>query len=140
MRIETVRLDVFTLDGVSVHDISEDLRVFVAGTGIRLGLCLLALSDPACALTITDDLEDTYDDLIRMGRNRLGEAAREPSQEGDDRLDEIPDPTFLTAIVCEALTLPVRDGQLASGAWESIVMIDPGGPAERHIDVTVVGE
>lgn len=140
MRIETVRLDVFTLDGVSVHDISEELGLFVSGTGIRSGLCMLVLSDPTCALTITDDLEDTYDDLIRMGRNQLGEADEEASKEGDDRLDEIPDPTFATAIVCEALTLPVREGRLDSGAWETIVMIDPGGPAQRHIDVTVVGE
>jgi thiamine phosphate synthase YjbQ (UPF0047 family) len=140
MRIETVRLDVFTLDGVSVHDISEELRAFVAGTGIASGLCMLALGDDECSLTITDDLEDTAEDLIRMGRNRLGPAPENPPTEVDDRLDEIPDPTFAAAIASVTLTLPIRDGRLGTGAWESIVVIDPLGPSQRHIDVTVVGE
>jgi len=140
MRIETVRLDVFTLDGVSLHDISEDLRFFVARTGVSAGLCMLALGDDTCSLTITDDLDETAEDLIRMGRSGLSPSAESVSNETGDRLDEVPDPTFAAAIAAETLTLPVRDGRLGTGAWESIVVIDPRGPAERHIDVTVVGE
>ncbi len=139
MKIATVRIDFLTLDGVSLHDISDELSTFVAGTGIASGLCVLALGDDVCSLTITDDLEDTYEDLIRMGRDRLG-ARSLPKRETDDRLDEVQDTSFVPTIASESITLPVRNGSLATGAWESVVIIDPSGPAERHIDVTVVGE
>ncbi len=139
MRIATVRIDLLTLDGVSLHDISDELNTFVAGTGIASGLCVLALDDGVCSLTITDDLEDTCEDLIRMGRDRL--VAESPTKrETDDRLDEVQDTGFVPAIASDSLTLPVRDGCLGTGAWEFVVIIDPSGPAERHIDVTVVGE
>ena len=139
MRIATVRIDLLTLDGVSLHDISDELGTFVSGTGIASGLCVLALGDDVCSLTITDDLEDTYEDFIRMGRDRLG-ARSSKKRETDDRLDDVQDTGFVAAIASDSITLPVRDGRLATGAWESIVIIDPSGPAERHIDVTVVGE
>lgn len=138
-RIETTRFEIPTWDGVSLHDVTDTIGAWVALSGIEEGLCVLSLHDSSCAFTLSGDLEDTYDDVIRMGRDRLSPGATAPSS-SSDRLDDIPDSGYAAVIAATTLTLPVRSSRLATGAWESVVLVDPDGPAHRQIDATVVGE
>ena len=136
-RIETTRFEIPTWEGVSLHDISETLSAWVARSGIGEGLCVLSLHDSVCALTLSSDLEDSYDDVIRMGRDRLVSAAVEPSSA--DRLDDTPDSGYAAVIAATTLTLPIRSSRLATGSWEAIVLVDPAGPEMRQIDATIIG-
>lgn len=138
MRIDTIRMELNTWEGVSIHEITGALSRWLAGAGVVNGLCILSLPDEQCVFAVTDDLDGTYDDLIRVGRDRLGPARGAAA--GSDRLDDAPDDSFLNAVISTSLTLPVRGAHVAVGAWSSVVLIDPDGPATRAIDVTVVGE
>jgi thiamine phosphate synthase YjbQ (UPF0047 family) len=138
MRIDTIRMEFNTWEGVSIHEITGALTTWLSGAGVGTGLCILSLPDEECVFAVTDDLDGTYDDLIRVGRDRL---APPPGKAmGSDRLDDAPDDSYLNAVVATSLTIPVRGARVAVGAWSSVVLIDPAGPARRAIDVTVVGE
>lgn len=138
MRIDTIRMEINTWEGVSIHEITGALSLWLSGAAVGSGLCILSLPDEECVFAVTDDLDATYDDLIRVGRDRLGPASA--TGIGSDRLDDAPDDSYLNAVISSSLTLPVRGAQVAVGAWNSVVLIDPSGPATRAIDVTVVGE
>lgn len=138
MRINTIRMEFKTWEGVSIHEISPALKTWLITAGVSNGLCLLSLPDDVCIFAVTDDLDSTYDDLIRVGRDRLAPPAAAPL--GSDRLDDAPDDSYLNAVVSTSLTLPVRGGHIAAGAWNAVVLVDPGGPATRAVDVTVMGE
>ena len=138
MRIETVRMEFNTWEGVSIHEISPALKSWLALAGVANGLCVLSLPDETCIFADTDDLDSTYEDLIRIGRDRLGPPPEAPL--GSDRLDDAPDDTYLNAVVSTSLTLPVRGARIAAGAWDAVVLVDPDGPATRAVDVTVIGE
>ena len=87
MRIETVRMEFNTWEGVSIHEISAALKTWLVTAGVGNGLCVLSLPDDTCIFAVTDDLDSTYDDLIRVGRDRL---LPPEAPLGSDRLDDAP--------------------------------------------------
>ncbi len=138
MRIWTSRFDVETPEGVSFEDITPRLELALTSAGAPAGFCVVAVPDDGCALALVDDLDETAEDLIRLGRNHL--LQRGATGDGlRDRLDELADAGYVAAVPAETLTLPVRDGRLACGSWERVLLLDTRGPAARQIDVTVMG-
>jgi thiamine phosphate synthase YjbQ (UPF0047 family) len=138
MRVETTRLQFLSADGVSLNDVTFDLNGFVHRSRVQNGICILTLAAEGVCLTLSPDLDADVDDLLRLARTHLSEAA-DRREAGRDRVD-VDDSGYLPAgVLADALTLPVRDGGLGLGNWEAVVLLDGRGPASRAIDVTVIG-
>ncbi len=137
MRIWTTRFDVDTPEGVSFEDITARLEQALAASGTAAGFCVLSVQADECALALVDDLDETAEDLIRLGRDHL--VRRDAGGSGlRDRLDELADAGYIAAVPAHTLTVPLRDGHLAAGSWERILLLDTGGPSTRQIDATVM--
>jgi thiamine phosphate synthase YjbQ (UPF0047 family) len=142
MRIETTRLEIATDEGVSIADLTGEVSAFIRSTGVRDGLCVMMVGRNECFLSLAPELDDAFDDLMRLIR----EAADPGRTISKDELGRVADradvdvsspapPGFLA----ESLSFAVRDGDPELGSWESILLVDSGGPARRAIDVTVMG-
>jgi secondary thiamine-phosphate synthase enzyme len=118
-----VRSDEFTVDtrGRRVVDITDRVRAF-AGAGEGSGLVHAFLPHATAGLALMEtgsgseeDLDVVLDGLLPSDdryRHRHGAPGH-----GRDHL--------LPVFVSPSLTLPVEDGRLLLGTWQSVVVIDP---------------
>ncbi len=147
MIVATTRLEITTDEGASLSDVTADVNAFVRSSGINRGLCVLSTpSDDAC-LTLSGELDEDVDDLLRLAWTHLGgpptdpiEGADDPSSpERPDRMDTEGGGYAPAGVLAECISLPVRDGAMGLGTWEAVVLLDAKGPAVRAVDVTVMG-
>jgi secondary thiamine-phosphate synthase enzyme len=54
-----------------------------------------------------------------------------------DRIDDNADAHLRATVLGESVSVPVRDGDLALGTWQSVLFVECDGPRTRQIDVVV---
>ncbi len=116
MHSEVIEVDTTTRQ---VFDLTAAVRAFCAGQGS--GLCHVFAPHATAGLALIETGSGSEEDLVealgrllpRHGgyRHRHGAPGH-----GADHL--------LPAIICPSLNLPVLDGQLALGRWQSVVLVD----------------
>ncbi|AEH37576.1 secondary thiamine-phosphate synthase enzyme YjbQ [Halopiger xanaduensis] len=57
-----------------------------------------------------------------------------------DQLDGNADSHLRATLIGPDVTIPVTDGELALGAWQSILFVECDGPRTRTVSVTTVGD
>ena len=57
-----------------------------------------------------------------------------------DRLDGNADSHLRATLLGPDVTVPVADGELALGTWQSVLFVECDGPRTRTVSVTTVGE
>ncbi|SEQ37223.1 secondary thiamine-phosphate synthase enzyme YjbQ [Natrinema salaciae] len=57
-----------------------------------------------------------------------------------DQLDRNADSHLRAALVGPDVTIPVADGELALGTWQSALLVECDGPRTRTVSVTTVGD
>ena len=147
MRIETTRLEVSTDDGSSVADVTGEVNAFVRSTGIGSGLCVLTVRRDACFLSLAPDLDEAFDDLLRLAQTEPAPPEGDPdpadpalvSGPAGDRADVDLIGQVPPGVLAESLSVAVRDGALSLGSWDAIVLLDTAGPASRPIEITLMG-
>lgn len=55
-----------------------------------------------------------------------------------DRIDDNADAHLRATLLGESVSVPVEDGELALGTWQSVLFVECDGPRTRRVDVTVV--
>lgn len=125
--------------GPSFKDITEEVKNIVKKSGIRNGIVSIFLSSTTAGLFINEnesglkaDLEILLQEMIPKERRWNHNAA---FGEGNAH-------SHLRSIfVGNSVTLPVREGNLALGTWQSILLFELDiRERERNIIVTVIGE
>jgi len=126
--------------GRGLHEITQEVRGWVAAQNLRTGLLTLFCRHTSASLLIQEnaarevrsDLEAFFEQL----------APEDPSRYAHD--DEGPDdmPAHLrTALTQVQLSIPVTDGQLALGTWQGIYLFEHRRRAhEREIVLHLLGE
>lgn len=141
MRIETTRIEISTDDGTSVADVTNEVCDFVRSTGVLDGLCVMTVSRQECFLSLAPELDEAFDDLMRLVREAGSVAQRQPAAEpvASDRADVDMTAGAPPGFLAESISFAVRDGAPDLGSWEAIVLVDAEGPARRAIELTVMG-
>ncbi len=143
MIVVTARLEIATDDGASLSDVTGEVNAYLRATGISSGLCVLSAPSEGSCLTLSAALDEDVDDLLRLARSFLTDATRDDDDplvlERRDRLEADAAGYTPAGVLADCLSLPVRDGVVGLGTWEAIVLLDARGPAQRAIDVTVMG-
>ncbi|APW99516.1 hypothetical protein CHINAEXTREME_17850 [Halobiforma lacisalsi AJ5] len=57
-----------------------------------------------------------------------------------DRIDDNADSHLRATLLGPEATLPVADGDLALGTWQSLLLVECDGPRTRTVSVTTVGD
>lgn len=126
--------------GRDTLDITDQVALEVASSGIGTGLCHLFLQHTSASLLINEnadpdvqrDLETFFSDLVPDGDARFIHRA-----EGDDDMAA----HVRLALTHTDLTIPVRDSRLALGTWQGIFLWEHRfRPHRRRIIVTVDGQ
>jgi secondary thiamine-phosphate synthase enzyme len=120
--VDTTTFDVRTGDGFAAADLTPRIAEWVRGRGD--GLCSVFLPHATAGLALFElgagteaDVEQALADLLPADdrwRHRHGSPGH-----GRDHV--------LPLLVSPSLVLPVLDGALALGTWQSVVLVDTNG-------------
>jgi secondary thiamine-phosphate synthase enzyme len=114
-------------------DITAQVTEVVREAGVRIGLCLVYVPHATAAVVINENADPNVcqDILDALGRMVPEGAWRH------DRVDNNAAAHIKATILGPSETVPVRDGSLQLGTWQSLMLVEFDGPRERTLIVEV---
>lgn len=137
--IHSHRLEIETRSCFCCHDLTADLQSWVTGCGVDQGQLLIAGQHTTTALVINEaeerlwaDIERFFLQLVPPDRPylhndlhlRQGVPADEPRNAHAH---------LIAMILGNHLSLPVLDGRLGLGRWQSVLLVELDGPRRRQL-------
>lgn len=123
-----------------LHDLTPDVDRIVADSRIRTGLCHVFLQHTSASLVIQENADpDVLHDLDHWFVRRVpdGDPVYRHDAEGPDDMSA----HIRAALTQTSLHVPVRDGRLALGTWQSLYLFEHRTAARaRSVVVTVHGD
>lgn len=119
MPMRTTMLQVRTDDRETVHDLTTDCADFVAGSGD--GLLHVFVPHATAGIAILETGAGSDDDLLAALRDLLPADDRwrhRHGSRGHGRSHVMP------ALIPPYATIPVQEGRLALGTWQSVCLVD----------------
>lgn len=126
LRINTANLK-------EIVDLTERIQSVIQRAKMREGVCALFVAHTTAALTTGEIGEGTEQDLLEVAEQIIPSIrfrhAHDPSHAWSH---------MAASILGPSLTLPIVDGRLALGTWQSVMLVELDGPRERTVYVTLL--
>jgi secondary thiamine-phosphate synthase enzyme len=139
------QIEIHTGDGIDIHDVTGPVREQLAASGIRNGFCVVASNHTTTALAVNEFEERLLDD-IKAFLARLAPADTRYKHNDIALRDCPPDEPenahshLMAMMLGSTENIPVVNGELQLGKWQSLLFFELDGPRERRVNVQVVGE
>lgn len=138
-------IEIQTEAGINIYNITPQIKDFLASTQIKNGQVLVFSRHTTTALTINEDEERLLEDIKVFFRKVAPETDR--YLHNDLHLRVVPEDEPMNAhshLMAMMLTtseiIPVVEGQLGLGTWQSVLFFDLDGPRKRTVFLQVTGE
>lgn len=124
-------VDVTTDDRLQLVDVTDEVAAAVPD-GVETGTCTVFSRHTTAAVLVNEHEPRLVDDLEGF----LSEIVPDEGHRHDE-LDGNADSHLRAALLGPDATIPVVDGELALGTWQSVFLAECDGPRERELLVTV---
>jgi len=118
-------------------DITERVNSIIKKSKVKSGLCNIFAAHATAAIIINENYDpniclDLLDSLNKLIPNGIWR---------HDKIDGNADSHIKAAILGPQETIPINNGKLELGRWQSVMMAELDGPRnDRKIIVTIVGD
>lgn len=123
-------LQVKTKNLKEIVDLTPKLNRIIKEKNLQNGLCHVFLPHTTAALTTGEIGEGTEKDLLEVAEKIIPQIrfrhAHDPSHAWSH---------MAASLIGASLTLPVMDGELRVGTWQSVLLVELDGPRERQLVV-----
>lgn len=128
-----IEFTVATNRKIQAVDITAICQSLIADA--KSGIAVLNVTHTTAAIIICEDEPDLRDDLVRVAGQWLAELR--PFRHG--RIGAPNAEAHITsALTGTSLTLPIVNGKLLLGAWQSILLLELDGPRRRRLVCTII--
>lgn len=145
MLIKYFQLQLSTSAGISLHDVTPQIRDSLADSGIGNGFVTITSRHTTTALTINENEERLLED-VKAFFTRLVPPGDKYLHNDIHLRDCPPDEPenahshLVAMLLGSSEVVPVSEGRLVLGQYQSILLVELDGPRERTVAVQVVGE
>jgi secondary thiamine-phosphate synthase enzyme len=126
--METLQVETKKLK--DIVDLTPKLNRIIHSKDFQNGLCHVFLPHTTAALTTGEIGEGTEKDLLEVAEKIIPPInfrhAHDPSHAWSH---------MAGSLIGASLTLPVMDGELRLGTWQSVLLVELDGPRERQLVV-----
>ena len=129
-----MQLDVQTSERVDIVDVTDRVAEAVPDD-LETGTCTVFVPHTTAGVVVNEnerrllsDLEDALESLVPRGESYE-----------HDSIDDNADAHLRATLLGESVTVPIAEGELALGTWQSILFVDCDGPRKRRLQVVVTG-
>jgi len=116
-------------------DVTSRIQDIVSASGIRSGLCALHVPHTTAAITVNEGADPSVQsDILAYLADRVPH--RGPYRHGEGNSDA----HIKSTLVGVSQVLPVEEGKVVLGTWQSIFFCEFDGPRTRRLHVQLVGD
>ena len=144
--------------GVGLADITPLVRDAVAAAGVRHGLCTVTSKHTTTAVVVNENEERLFTDVQAFLLRLASPEPQSQYKHNDIHLREPPpgwtesvetwraqEPInahshLMAMLLGSSESLPIVDGMLQIGTWQSLLLVELDGPRKRRVGVHVMGE
>ncbi|HJU10484.1 MAG TPA: secondary thiamine-phosphate synthase enzyme YjbQ [Candidatus Binataceae bacterium] len=128
-----VEFKVKTPERLALVDIAAEVNRAVAESGVSDGLCNLFVPHTTASVIISENWDpDVTSDMLKQLEQVVPREAGYKHSEGNSQAH------ILSVMLSTSMNVPVREGKLAIGRWQGVMLTEFDGPRERSIYVSVV--
>ncbi|MBE9192669.1 YjbQ family protein [Gloeocapsopsis crepidinum LEGE 06123] len=145
MLIKNELIEIKTSEGISIHNITLRIEKILTATAIQNGQVLVFSRHTTTALAINEDEERLLDD-VKAHLEKLAPSSGKYLH-NDLHLRVVPPDEPMNAhshlmamMLSSSEVIPVVDGKLALGTWQSVLFFDLDGSRTRSVLVQISGE
>lgn len=126
--------------GRGTYEITDEVERFVAGSGVKTGLCHVFVHHTSASLMLCENADPTVRRDLEAFMARLapdGDPMFEHQSEGPDDM-----PAHVRTVLTQTgLSLPVSEGRCALGTWQGVYLWEHRrAPHRRRVTLTLQGE
>lgn len=140
MRVHRHRLQIVSQLPIEVVDITERVRAWVRDTGVRDGLLTLISQHTTARMHINERDAALQRDMVNFLTTLVPREG--PYEHNADTVDgrDNAHAHLLGLFVNASESIPVADGELLLGGWQSVFFIELDGPrAQREVQLHLLG-
>ena len=142
MKIYTGDVSLRTGMKLEVVDVTGDVRRIVGESGVMDGLVNLWVTHTTAALAVNEHDTDLWEDVLSAMTRLVPVRAdyRHNAKYGWSPREQNAHAHILSCMIKPSVTVPLGNGRMRLGTWQSILFIELDGPRNRSLHVQVVGE
>jgi secondary thiamine-phosphate synthase enzyme len=126
-------LHVSTSSRKQVVNLTDRVEAVIRKAKMQQGLCTLFLTHTTAALAAGEIGEGTEQDFLQVVEQMIPRIhfrhAHDPSHAWSH---------MAASVLGPSLTVPVAEGRLLLGTWQSVMLVELDGPREREVHVSLV--
>jgi secondary thiamine-phosphate synthase enzyme len=127
-----IDIRVRTSERVQLVDITGDLARAVEQSAVQTGLCNLFVTHTTAAVIVSENWDpDVTSDMLRNLERLIPLKGDFRHAEGNSQAH------ILSVMLGTSINIPVREGKLALGRWQGVMLAEFDGPRERTMVASV---
>jgi secondary thiamine-phosphate synthase enzyme len=145
MRTASRIVSLNTGQGITLHNLTPQICALLGESGISNGFVLVTSRHTTTALTINEneerllvDVQRFFERLVPPGDKYLHNDLHLRDCPPDE--PENAHSHLIAMLLGSSEAIPVINGELALGKWQSVLLVELDGPRERAVTVQIWGE
>ncbi|MEM2003364.1 MAG: secondary thiamine-phosphate synthase enzyme YjbQ [Nitrososphaerota archaeon] len=136
MRTYTSTIKIKSTNRVEMINITHKVSEILRSSEIKNGIVLLFTRHTTSALTINEDEHRLKKDIMDL----LEKIVPENADYRHNEIDNNADAHLRSSLMQPFLIIPIVNGSLQLGTWQSLFFLELDGPRNREIIATIIGE
>lgn len=129
-----MQLQLDTADRVAVVDVTAEVTDAIPDS-FESGVCVVSTPHTTTGVVVNEHEPRLMSDLKRL----LGRLVPRGDDYGHDTIDDNADAHLRSMLLGSSVTVPVDDGALGLGTWQSLLFVECDGPRSRQLQLTFIG-
>ncbi|WP_406661501.1 secondary thiamine-phosphate synthase enzyme YjbQ [Methanolobus sp. ZRKC3] len=127
MKIETSRR-------VELIDITDVVKEAVETSDILNGICVISTTHTTTSIIVNENESGLRDDILNLLERLVPPSAGYQH----DRIDDNADSHLKAVLLGSSEAIPIIDGKLVLGTWQSIFFAEMDGPRHRKVNIMII--
>ena len=142
MKIYSEDLKISTHERIEILDITEEVRRIINKSGIKNGVVNLWVPHATAAIAVNEHDVDLWEDIINILK-RLAPLKGDYRHNAKYRWsvgEQNAHAHILNCLIKPGVSIPLENGRIYLGTWQSILFIEMDGSRSRRVHVQIMGE
>jgi secondary thiamine-phosphate synthase enzyme len=127
-------MDLQTRARTELIDITHQVRATVKENGIKDGICIISTRHTTASIIVNENERGLRTDILDV----LEGLVPENKIYAHNSIDNNADSHLRAVLLGMSQTIPVEDGHLVLGTWQSIFFVELDGTRNRTVNITII--
>ena len=127
-------MDIQTTTRTEIIDITDRIRTVVKEHGIKDGICVISTRHTTSSIIINENERGLRNDILEMLENLIPEN----KSYAHNQIDNNAHAHLRAVLLGMSEIVPVEDGHLVLGTWQSIFFVELDGPRKRSVNIKML--